>query len=141
MTKRVIVCLGNGNPKRYLQDVPQPPDGAGIKQVREFVAGRIGQAAVDRLKGHDQERECLIDLNNQVRDLDPRPWEGGNTCTTIEFSPASTPSEMLSEARTIWRAHAHEKPRWIAGTDATIVEMLASELGVDEIREYKEAGE
>lgn len=140
MSEQVIVCLGNANPKRYLQDVPKPAHDATLEEVREFVAGRLGPEAIKSYEGHKDERVILLDLNEQKRDLDPEPWTGGKVRTKIKFSPSSTPSQMLKEAVHIWRKHAHEKPLWVSGTDEAVVSMIAREFGVDEVREYMEDG-
>ncbi len=90
-------------------------------------------------------------LAEHIEDMEEAPWDGPKCRTKIKFSPDSSLSQCLSEAKNIWKRHARNPngrllepaaPGWIAGNDPVLVEALRQEFQIpkDSVRAYEEDG-
>lgn len=57
------------------------------------------------------------------------------------WRPQDSLSEVLTNIRKVWSTHSNAAPGWIAGTHDFMVQAVAMELGITDIREWLPAGE
>lgn len=151
-----IICLGNRAACTYRRN-PQPPPGIPLDKLELWatMVCNIDISAVpavgDSMPSADGGVGYTVAAAHRaalISELIERPvlaavLTGHKLCTRIHVSPASTLLQAVQECIHVWRGdgksglpHGQGAPAWIAGTDPALVQILAQELGIPEIRDY-----
>lgn len=153
------ICLGNAEPIQYAKH-PQPSSEAGIADLElwaEQVCGldisgvpAVGADVLD----HDGNFAFVCEASHRaefLRELIAAPYQvpfiGGKQRTTFDFPllPDGKRQDSLRECLEIisknWPFVGKSAPGWIAGQDPFLVQVIADDLGITDIREWQPHGE
>lgn len=157
--KTTTICFGNAKPIAYSKN-PQPPAGYNIEQLEEWAVNvcgldisgvtKIGEMVQDN-QGNPSyqctEEHRIEFLSDLIAAPFRVPFYDGKQRTTFDFplledgTPQDTISEMLSIVSKSWFRLGDVAPGWIAGEDPFIVQVMAREFGIKDIREWLPQGE
>ncbi|MEK6788523.1 MAG: hypothetical protein AABY68_06190 [Pseudomonadota bacterium] len=160
MKKTTTICLGNVDPIQYAKH-PQPPGGTTLEFLEMWATQVCGldisgiHAVGDSFTDSDGNAMYEVTVQHRAEFLRDRiglPFRvpyipGKKERTTFDFPllPDGKRQDSLSECMQIirknWSVVGGQPPAWIAGEDPFLVQVIAEDMGITDIRDWRAEGE